>query len=214
MKNNKMVNAQQQQQLTAETIAKWEGAIKEKHNKISNTDTPKYYVKDKGGMDYVEEGYMRHVLNENYPLWNWDIVKYEFLGDAWIVVHGKLSIVDGGAPRHFDAVAAHRIQKKRGSDEYVDIGNDIKAANSDCFKVAMNRLCNISDDIYRKKIEDISLSEEQENEIHEYVKQLGTLGEKQTIDKITKGIEDKTINRKNFNATIKRLKSLVEKGDK
>ena len=78
----------------------------------------------------------------------------------------------------------------------------------------MNRLCNISDDIYRKKIEDISLSEEQENEIHEYVKQLGTLGEKQTIDKITKGIEDKTINRKNFNATIKRLKSLVEKGDK
>ena len=201
---NKVSN--KQPQVTPEAVAKWESAIKEKHSKISNTDTPAYYVKDKNGMDYVEEGYMRHILNENYPLWSWDITKYEFLGDAWIVVHGKLSIVDGGAPRHFDALAAHRIQKKRGSDEYVDIGNDIKAANSDCFKVAMNRLCNVSDDVYRKKIEDITLTEEQEKWI---LSLIDKVEDKSKVEQIRKGLQDKTINNKNFDATQRRLKQLI-----
>ena len=59
-------------------------------------------------------------------------------------------------------VAAHRIQTKRGTGDFVDIGNDIKSANSDALKLAMNRLCNIADDVYRKAY---ALSEEKEKEL-------------------------------------------------
>jgi len=120
-----------------------EDAIRDKHKEISFTDTPKYYVKEKQGFDYVDEGYMRHVLNQFYPAWNWEIIKYELLGSEWIAVQGRLTIHDNGINRKYDSISSHRIQKKRGSDEFVDIGNDMKAANSDAFKVAVNRLCNV-----------------------------------------------------------------------
>ena len=138
-----------------------ETAIYEKHKSISFTDTPSYYVKEKQGFDYVEEGYMRHVLNKFFPVWNWEIIKYELLGSEWIVVQGRLTIYDNGICRKYDSVSSHRIQKKRDSDEFVDIGNDIKAANSDAFKVAVNRLCNVSDDVYRKRIEEAELTDKQ-----------------------------------------------------
>ena len=189
-----------------------EGQLTDKHNKISNIDTPKYFVKDKGGMDYVEEHYMRELLNKNYPVWDWDVLKYEFLGDAWIVVHGRLSILDEGVKRHFDALASHRIMKKKTDGAYVDIGNDIKSANTDCFKVAVNRLCNISDDVYRKRVEDISLSEEQLDKLEEELVKLEFLGDekKPVISKIRKGIEGQTINNTNFDATVRKLNTITE----
>jgi hypothetical protein len=157
-------------------------------------------------MDYVEEHYMRQLLNENYPIWNWEVIKYEFLGDAWIVVHGKLTIVDGGVQRSFDALASHRIMKKKTDGAYVDIGNDIKSANTDCFKVAVNRLCNISDDVYRKRVEDISLSDEQIKEIGIYLDSVDDA----IKSKISKGIEGQTINSTNFDATVRKLKSIID----
>ena len=36
-------------------------------------------VKEKGGFDYVDEAYMRHQLNTHYPIWKWEIIKYEFI---------------------------------------------------------------------------------------------------------------------------------------
>ena len=139
-----------------------ESRLRVKHKRISSKETPKSMVKQKNGFDYVEEGYMRNLLNEHYPVWSCEIIKYELLGSSWAVVHGRLKILDGSITRTFDGVSAHRIQTKRESDEFVDIGNDIKAANSDALKLAMNRLCNIADDVYRKAY---VLSETQEEEI-------------------------------------------------
>jgi hypothetical protein len=56
-------------------------------------------------------------------------------------------------------VAAHRIQKKRGTDEFVDIGNDVKASNTDCLKKALNMYLNIADDVYRNQVVDLDESE-------------------------------------------------------
>ena len=180
--------------------------LQDKHDFVSNIPTPKAFVKDKGGFDYVDEAYMRHLLNGHYPIWKWDIVKYEFIGDKVIVIHGRLTIVDNGIERHFDSVAAHRIASNQKG--YVDLGNDLKGANSDAFKVAVNRLCNIADDVYRKQIPDLALSEEQKSAINELLVRLDDL----TIDKVKEGMKDLSVNSTNYNATIRKLEQM--QGDK
>ena len=183
-----------------------EAILQDKHNNVSNIPTPKVFIKDKGGFDYVDEAYMRHLLNNHYPIWKWDIVKYEFIGDKVIVIHGRLTIIDNGIERHFDSVAAHRIASNQKG--YVDLGNDLKGANSDAFKVAVNRLCNIADDVYRKQIPDLTLSEEQKGAINELLVRLDDV----TIDKVKEGMEDLSINSTNYNATIRKLEQM--QGDK
>ena len=175
-----------------------------KHTEVSEVDTPKYYVKQQQGFDYVDEAYMRHLLNMHYPIWKWEIIKYEFIGDTAILVHGRLTIVDNGVERHFDSMDAHRIASNEKG--YVDIGNDLKSANTDCFKVAVNRLCNIADDVYRKRIEDISLEAKQIKKIET---KLNKIKDEVKVAKIKLGIENMTINKTNFDATIRKIETLI-----
>jgi hypothetical protein len=120
------------------------------HKEVSLLKTPKNVIKQKMGLDYVELGYMKALADEYYPGWGWTIVRTEFLGDQAISVHGRLKFFDNGIWRECDMIAAHRIQKKKGSNEYVDVGNDIKSANTDTLKKAFNTYMNICDDIYKK----------------------------------------------------------------
>ena len=182
-----------------------EDSIRQKHQDISFTDTPKYYVKERQGFDYVDEGYMRHVLNQNYPIWNWEFIKYELLGSEWIAVQGRLTIYDNGISRKYDSISSHRIQKKRDSEEFVDIGNDMKAANTDAFKVAVNRLCNVSDDVYRKRIESAKLSEKQLKFIRSLAEQADMM------DRINLSISSGSIHKFNASRTIDQLKDIVSK---
>ena len=182
------------------SLIETEDILQSKHNNVSSISTPRAFVKDKGGFDYVDEAYMRHQLNTHYPIWKWEIVKYEFVGDKAIVVHGRLTIVDHGVERHFDSVAAHRIASN--SKGYVDIGNDLKAANSDCFKVAVNRLCNIADDVYRKQIPDLELELDQIKNITDLSKDIGNW------DIIKPKLEDLSINSMNYEATIRKLENM------
>ena len=181
-----------------------EDNLQSKHDFVSNIPTPKVFVKDKGGFDYVDEAYMRNQLNSHYPIWKWEIIKYEFIGDKVISLHGRLTIVDHGIERHFDSVAAHRIASN--AKGYVDLGNDLKAANSDCFKVAVNRLCNIADDVYRKIIPDLTLSQEQKDAINGLLDGVDS----KMVDKIKAGMEDLSINSINYKATIRRLEQIKE----
>ena len=179
-----------------------EDNLQSKHDFVSNIPTPKAFIKDKGGFDYVDEAYMRNQLNAHYPIWKWEIIKYEFIGDKAISLHGRLTIVDHGIERHFDSVAAHRIASNdRG---YVDLGNDLKAANSDCFKVAVNRLCNIADDVYRKIIPDLKLSEKQIESINKLLDKVDST----MVEKVKAGMEDLSINSTNYEATIRKLEQV------
>ena len=197
MKNGKMVKS--------DIVMELETSLINKHEDISMLDTPKVYVKQQQGFDYVDEGYMRHLLNKHYPVWKWEIVGYEFVGDTAILVHGKLTINDNGVERSFDAIDAHRIASNNKG--YVDIGNDLKSANTDCFKVAVNRLCNIADDVYRKRVEDISLSDDQKKEIETELKKIKD--NKKVVDKIRNSIEQMTINTTNFEATLRKIETLI-----
>ena len=181
-----------------------EDNLQSKHDFVSNIPTPKVFVKDKGGFDYVDEAYMRNQLNSHYPIWKWEIIKYEFIGDKVISLHGRLTIVDHGIERHFDSVAAHRIASN--SKGYVDLGNDLKAANSDCFKVAVNRLCNIADDVYRKLIPDLTLSEEQREKLATALDGVDHV----TIGKVKEGMDNLSINSTNYEATIRKLEQIKE----
>ena len=180
--------------------------LQDKHDFVSNIPTPKVFVKDKGGFDYVDEAYMRHLLNNHCPIWKWDIIKYEFIGDKVIVIHGRLTIIDNGVDRHFDSVAAHRIASNQKG--YVDLGNDLKGANSDAFKVAVNRLCNIADDVYRKQIPDLKLSDKQEETILGLIDGMNSL----TIGNVKAGMKGLEINSLNYDATIRKLEQM--QGDK
>jgi len=144
---------------------------------------------------------MREVADKEFPGWSWTIEKTEVLGSAAYVVHGRLKWFDEGIWRQGDMCAAHRIQKKRGVDEFVDIGNDVKAANTDCIKKAFNMYLNICDDVYRNQVEDFELSDEQKDEIVE----AAALVDDSRLQEITELIKDQVIHNGNYKSSLAKL---------
>ena len=176
--------------------------IRDTHKEVSNLKTPSAYVFDKMGMDYVKYPYMRDIADKHYPGWSWTIISTQMLGDKAFVVHGRLKWCDKGVWREGDMVAAHRIQKLTQKDDYVNIGNDIKAANTDCMKKAFNVFLNIADDIYKAQIEDAELTDEQVDEILNLSKKVSKAAENQAIEMMEAG----TVNGINYKGYIAKLK--------
>ena len=167
-----------------------------KHQNVSEEPTPQDVVKSRNGFEYVDEGYMRWRLNQHYPIWSWEVIKYETLGDKAIVVHGRLKIMDEGIPRSFDSVAAHRIAQARSGAGYVDLGNDLKAANSDAFKVAVNRLCNVAK----------TLSQNQYDKMLLLMSQLDV----QEAEKVDVALQSGKITKDNYDKVIAKLTTVTE----
>jgi hypothetical protein len=178
--------------------------ITKHHKKVSDINTPKPFIKQKMGMDYVEYSYMREIADKHYPGWSWTVIKTEFAGTEAYVVHGRLKWFDNGVWREGDSTAAHRVQKKRGTTEYVDLGNDIKAANTDCIKKAFNMYMNICDDVYRNQVEDPELSDEQMKNLSDASK----LVERE--DEIMSKVEEGVITAINYKAAIAKLERLAK----
>ena len=178
--------------------------ITKQHKKVSGIATPKAFIKQKMGMDYVEYSVMRDIADKEYPGWSWTVIKTEFAGTEAYVVHGRLKWFDNGVWREGDATAAHRVQKKRGTDDYVDLGNDIKAANTDCIKKAFNMYMNICDDVYRNQVEDPELTDKQKNNILESAKLSGR--DTEVMDKVESGV----INAFNYKASMAKLERLAQ----
>ena len=202
--NNKDVVVVDAKMLAATDIIR--KAITEKHKKVSDMSTPKPFIKKKMGMDYVEYSYMREIADKEYPGWSWTIQKTEVLGSEAYVVHGRLKWYDEGIWREDDMVAAHRIQKKRGTDEFVDIGNDVKASNTDCIKKAFNMYLNIADDVYRNQVDDMELSDEQKNDILLVAAEIS----EERLSQIHELIKDQTIHTANFKASYAKLQREVD----
>lgn len=204
--------AKQTPQLSNEEIIE---RIALKRKQISNKKTPKVFVKKKGdGFDYVDEAYMREQLNVLYPIWSWKIDKSEMLGSEWCIVTGTLSVYDAGVPRTFSSIGAARVQFKRGephtAENVVDIDKNVASANTNAFKRAVNRLCNIADDVYHKNVKDIKLDDGQIDAIKSL---LDGLDDKVRKD-ILQGIEDQTINTENINPVIDKIKRLKSEKEK
>jgi len=175
-------------------------AMTKKHKRISDKPTPKPFIKKKMGMDYCELGYMKSIADKEFPGWSWTIQRSGVLGSAY-EVHGRLKWFDVGIWRLGDMVAAHRIQKKRGIDEFVDIGNDVKASNTDCIKKAFNMYLNICDDVYRNQVEDFELNDEQKDEIVE----AAALVSESRLHEITELLKDQVIHNGNYKSSLAKL---------
>jgi len=176
--------------------------ITNKHKKVSNIATPTPFIKKKMGMEYVEYSYMREIADKEYPGWSWIVINTENLGSEAFVVHGRLKWFDSGVWREGDMTAAHRIQKKRGTSEFVDIGNDIKAANTDCIKKAFNMYLNIADDVYRNQVDDYELSDDEKEEI---LLAAGSISDEK-LKQITSLINDLVIHKGNYKSSMAKLK--------
>ena len=179
-------------------------SITKKHKKVSDIVTPKAFIKQKMGMNYVEYSVMRDIADKEYPGWSWIVIKTEFAGTEAYVIHGRLKWFDNGVWREGDATAAHRVQKKRGTNDYVDLGNDIKAANTDCIKKAFNMYMNICDDVYGNQVEDPELTDKQKNTILESAKLSGR--DTEVMEKVESGV----INAFNYKASIAKLERLAQ----
>ena len=199
-KNNEVIVVDEQMLEATDSIRK---AITDKHKKVSEMKTPKPFIKKKMNMDYVEYSYMREVADKEYPGWSWTIQNSEVLGSEAYVVHGRLKWYDEGIWREADMVAAHRIQKKRGTNEFVDIGNDIKASNTDCIKKAFNMYLNIADDVYRNQVEESEMTDKQKDELLKLSKKANI------YDEILNKIENGTIHGLNYKASLAKLKRLT-----
>ena len=178
-------------------------SITDRHTEISNIETPKAYQYKKQNFDYVKIEYMRAIANKYFPTHSWKIISTEVLGSEAYVVHGRLTWHEEAngvmVKRTGDMVAAHRIQKLVGTDKFSDIGNDVKAANTDTMKKAYNMHMNIADDVYRNKYEEIELSENQKKTLLLLAKKVGmhkTIKEK---------IDNNEIHGKNYSAAIGKL---------
>ena len=183
------------------SINKIRKSITKKHKSVSNINTPKPFIKKKMGLDYVEYSYMREVADKEYPGWSWLIINTENLGSEAYVIHGRLKWYDEGIWREGDMTAAHRIQKKRGTNEFVDIGNDIKSANTDCIKKAFNFYLNIADDVYRNQVEDMELSDDQKSTL---IESAGKVSEDR-LSEVKELIQDQVIHRANYKASMAKL---------
>ena len=201
--NNQLMVVDSKMMETVEHIRK---AITAKHKKVSRLKTPKPFIKKKMGLEYVEYNYMREIAEREYPGYKWNIIKTEILGSEAYVVHGRPSWFDEGIWREGDVVAAHRIQKKRGTNEFVDIGNDIKAANTDAIKKAFNMFLNIADDVYRNQIEDPELTKEQEEKLMRLAKSISS----EKYDQIASLVEDGDIYGGNFRSSLAKLQRVKD----
>jgi hypothetical protein len=180
--------------------------IRELHDKVSMEDTPRSFIKNKMGLDYVEYSYMRKLADKFYPGWSWTIISTETLGSEAFMVHGRLKWFEGGIWREGDCTAAHRIQKKRNSDSFVDVGNDIKSANTDCIKKAFNMYLNIADDVYRNRVEDTSLSQEEIEYLYGEIDDL----DDEWKEKISLSIENGDIEKGDISKVMSRINQIKE----
>ena len=180
--------------------------ITTQHKEVGKIETPKGLVKKKMGFDYVELSYMKKIANEQFPGWSWTIINAEALGTAAYVVHGRLKWFDNGLWREGDMVAAHRIQTKRGSTEFVEIGNDIKSANTDCMKKALNVYMDIAADVYRS--DDPTLDDEQ----IEKIKSIALRVSEEQFNKVQILIEEGTINSANYKGSKAKLERMAKSG--
>ena len=181
-------------------------AITDKHKNVSNIKTPKPFIKKKMGMEYVEYYYMREIADKEFPGWSWKVVSTEVLGSEAYVVHGRLKFYDEGIWRECDVTASHRIQKQRGTNDFVDIGNDVKAANTDAIKKAFNMYMNIADDVYRNQVDDLELSDLEKSDILVLASEIS----EEKLEQIKELIEDDTINTANYKASFAKLEREVK----
>jgi hypothetical protein len=114
--------------------------------------TPRKYIKTRPGKgggtwEYVSTSYIQKVLNLMFG-WDWDFnIESENIMKTQVVVKGKLIVRMGDKTITKSQYGRKDVVYKRDTNEPLDIGNDLKAAASDCLKKCATML-GIAADVY------------------------------------------------------------------
>lgn len=117
--------------------------------------TPSKYVRKrpaKGGgqWDYVSGGYVKKMLNLMFGFdWDFEIINEQVIGDQ-VIVKGKLTIRSANRTVIKMQFGKKDIICKKGTKDPLDLGNDFKAAATDCLKKCAAEL-GIAADIYNRE---------------------------------------------------------------
>lgn len=183
-----------------EGVEKLKKDLYDHQRKMSSLKTPKEKIEKRGKFNYVKDDYLRDKMDKYFPGWSWiecGSSPVQIVGVYWVIISGKLKVPDFGiiTPngaifyREFFSPAAHRIQypsvnpgqtKEYNPPDIVDLGNDVKAANTDALKKAINMLTHIADDVYGKEMSE-DLSNELQEKILSLVHQLKTEEERDEV---------------------------------
>lgn len=149
-----------------------DNAMNDQQLKLLLKATPKQYVhtrpaKGGGTWEYVSGGYVRKVLNLMFG-WDWDfeIVSEQVMGKE-AVVKGKLTCRIGDRQIVKMQFGNKDIMFRKGTDEPLSLGNDMKAAATDALKKCAAEL-GIAADIYNKQdFKEINVTSESLEEIND-----------------------------------------------
>lgn len=114
--------------------------------------TPKQYVKDrpaKGGgtWKFVSGGYIKKCLNLMFGFdWDFEILDEKYI-HGQVIVRGKLTCRAGGKTIIKTQYGRKDVICRKGTENPLDIGNDFKAAATDCLKKCASEI-GIAADIY------------------------------------------------------------------
>lgn len=177
-------------------------AIIEKRKEIQEQVTPKDRIYKMGDskrvkwedLEFIKEDYMVQQLNKHFlGLWSWVAVGsglqvHEQVGQVSFT--GTLKILENGFLREFSACGGSPIKCKRGEapgyDSVVNFNNDVKAANTNAFKKAINMLTDIGYDVYRKEKE-IKISPHVASKLYKAFNDLPSDKEKEKIANYVQG---------------------------
>lgn len=129
-----------------------ESALNKRQLQLLLKRTPENYVRTrpaKGGgtWKYVTGGYVRKVLNLMFGFdWSFEVTEQNIMhGEA--IVKGRLTVKTSGKSIVKEDFGNKEIICKKGSDQPLSIGNDLKAAATDCLKRCAAQI-GIAADIY------------------------------------------------------------------
>lgn len=129
-----------------------ESALNKRQLQLLLKRTPDNYVRTrpaKGGgtWKYVTGGYVRKVLNLMFGFdWSFEVTEQNIMhGEA--IVKGRLTVKTAGKSIVKEDFGNKEIICKKGSDQPLSIGNDLKAAATDCLKRCAAQI-GIAADIY------------------------------------------------------------------
>lgn len=164
MLNAKQMKEKESLELEMKQVTRVQSVLNENQvQKIFNSTPRKYKYKRpaKGGGEwtYVKASYVRRVLDSVFGF-NWDFIRkttdtellgYLQLGLKQVVIHGEIIgrvKVDGQwIELRKSGTGRADIKYRKGSQDPLDFGNDIKAAESDAMKKAASRF-GIAQDVY------------------------------------------------------------------
>lgn len=191
-------------------------ALSSKQMSLLFKKTPDKYVKTrpaKGGgtWKFVTGGYVNKTLNLMFGFnWSFEIEKFEVIGTQAIVL-GKLTCISNEQKIVKMQFGRQDIKFKKGTEDYLDLGNDLKGASTDALKKCASMI-GVASDIYNaEEFETLIIVENDEvedklSEIKDLFESKKSLLDEKMLKRVEQIISNKEVNA--FDKTINYLKGL------